>query len=187
MDFQFSPEELALQKEVRNFLKTEMPPQVPYEVEHEMGWEGPYTRAFVKKLGAKHWLTASWPKEYGGLGASYMQRYIIGEELSYFGGPRTLIGATMAVDGTRHPSCSLRKYTNPPPLWTDGTHAFRYMRSMASSSNVTWFARISATLCRTMVLELPESAAPVANDPQRVHYLGAGLQPRPAPGGSLHV
>jgi len=96
LDFQFSPEELALQKEVRDFLKNEMPPQVPYEVEHEMGWEGPYTREFIKKLGAKHWLTASWPKEYGGLGANYMQRYIIGEELSAAGGTRTLIGATMA-------------------------------------------------------------------------------------------
>jgi 3-oxocholest-4-en-26-oyl-CoA dehydrogenase alpha subunit len=96
LNFTFSPEELALQKEVREFLKKEMPPQVTWEVEHEKGWEGPYTREFVKKLGAKHWLTAAWPKEYGGLGANYMQRYIIGEELSAAGGPRTLIGSTMA-------------------------------------------------------------------------------------------
>jgi alkylation response protein AidB-like acyl-CoA dehydrogenase len=96
LDFSYSAEELALQKEVREFLKNDMPPQVPYEVEHEKGWEGPYTRAFVRRLGAKGWLTPSWPREYGGLGATYMQRYIIGEEMSYFGGPRTLIGATMA-------------------------------------------------------------------------------------------
>jgi hypothetical protein len=56
-----------------------------------------------------------------------------------------LCGAIIAVDGTRQPSCVLRNHTNPPPFWTDGTYAFRYMRSRLSSSNVTWRARISAT------------------------------------------
>ena len=35
------------------------------------------------------------------------------------------------------------------------------------------------------MLELPESAAQVATDPQRVYYLGAGRKPCHAPGAPL--
>ena len=42
--------------------------------------------------------------------------------------------------------------------------------------------RISATFLRTMVVELPESAAHVATDPNRVYYLGAGYNPFMLPG-----
>lgn len=95
MDFRFTDAELAFQKEVRDFLDKELTPEVSSEVEHDAGW-APHTRAFVHKLGAKGWLTPSWPKEYGGMGATYMQRYIIAEELALRAGPRVLIGATMA-------------------------------------------------------------------------------------------
>src|SRR6266496_338316 len=61
------------------------------------------------------------------------------------------------------------------------------MRSIASNSKVTCWSRISATLLRIMVLELPESAAHVATDPQRVYYIGAGFQPLPAPGAPLFL
>src|SRR2546426_12616223 len=56
------------------------------------------------------------------------------------------------------------------------------MRSIASSSNVTWSWRISATFLRIMVMELPESAAHLATDPNRVYYVGAGYNPCLLPG-----
>src|SRR5229473_16766 len=56
------------------------------------------------------------------------------------------------------------------------------MRSIASSWNVTWSWRISATFLRIMVVELPESAAHVATDPNRVYYVGAGYNPYLLPG-----
>ncbi len=95
LDFHFSDEELTFQKEVKEFLDRELTPETSYETEHEVGW-GPHTRTFLKKLGAKGWLAPSWPTEYGGMGATYMKRYIIAEELSRRAGPRTLVGATMA-------------------------------------------------------------------------------------------
>src|SRR5919201_2520657 len=61
------------------------------------------------------------------------------------------------------------------------------MRSIASNSKVTCWLRISATLLRIIVLELPESAAHVATDPKRVYYVGAGFQPLPAPGAPLFL
>src|SRR5262249_9202103 len=42
--------------------------------------------------------------------------------------------------------------------------------------------RISATFLRTMMVELPESAAHVATDPNRVYYVGAGGNPCRLPG-----
>jgi hypothetical protein len=74
------------------------------------------------------------------------------------------------------------KYTTPPPVCSDGTYAFKYIRSIASNSKVTWWSRISATLLRIMMTELPESAAHVATDPKRVYYLGAGGNPCRLPG-----
>jgi hypothetical protein len=53
---------------------------------------------------------------------------------------------------------------------------------MASSSKVTWSWRISATFLRIMIVELPESAAHVATDPNRVYYVGAGYNPCRLPG-----
>jgi hypothetical protein len=41
------------------------------------------------------------------------------------------------------------------------------------------------TRLRIMVMELPESAAHVATDPQRVYHLGAGCKPCLAPGAPL--
>jgi hypothetical protein len=34
---------------------------------------------------------------------------------------RSVIGATITVDGTRTPSCVFRKYTTPPPVCSEGT------------------------------------------------------------------
>jgi hypothetical protein len=61
----------------------------------------------------------------------------------------------------------------------------RYIRSIASSSKVTWFWMISATFLRTMMVEFPESAAPVATDPNRVYDVGAGYNPCLLPGSSF--
>jgi hypothetical protein len=84
--------------------------------------------------------------------------------------------------GHPHAELSLEEVDKPGTVWRDGTYALRYRRSIASSSNVTCWVRISATLLRIIVLELPESAAHVATDPKRVHYLGAGCNSCLAPG-----
>ena len=41
------------------------------------------------------------------------------------------------VDGTTAWSCDFTKYTKPPPVWSAGTYALRYIRSIAYNSNVT--------------------------------------------------
>lgn len=84
MDFGTTPEDEAWRQEIHDFLKAELPP----------GWsarrgtlsaENPETRAFSKrfvdKLGEKGWIAIAWPKEYGGLSATYMQQMIFTEEM----------------------------------------------------------------------------------------------------------
>jgi len=97
MNFGFSKEEEKLRHEVREFCEKEVTPQLIEEDEREAGF-GPYVWNFLSKLGAKGWLTPDWPKEYGGLGSSYMEKFIIMDEVTRaVGGWRILltVGASM--------------------------------------------------------------------------------------------
>ena len=82
MDFGFSKEEEAFRQVVRDFLKKEVTPEIIKEGESGIGW-GPHTWGLVRKLGARGWLTPTWPKDYGGLGLPSIYRFIIHEELDY--------------------------------------------------------------------------------------------------------
>jgi len=84
VDFCFSKEEEAFRQEVRDFLNQEVTPELREEAETGAGW-GPQIWAFVRKLGAKGWLTPTWPREYGGLALPPIYRFIIHEELNYRG------------------------------------------------------------------------------------------------------
>ncbi len=90
MDFRFTAEEESFRKEVRKFLRDELPPN--WEGVSAYGEEGAAStrevgRRFTKKLAERKWLAMAWPKEYGGLGAPHMQQLIYNEEMSYHGAP----------------------------------------------------------------------------------------------------
>ncbi len=86
MDFRFTEEEEAFRKEVRQWLKKEIPPRWSeldpgiWE-ETEESWA--ISRQFQRKLGQKGWLAPAYPKEYGGLELSHTKRLILAEELAY--------------------------------------------------------------------------------------------------------
>ncbi len=84
MDFGFSREEEAFREEVRTFLEKEVTSGLREETESGLGW-GPHTWEFIGKLGARGWLTPTWPKEYGGLALPPIYRFIMHEELNYSG------------------------------------------------------------------------------------------------------
>lgn len=93
MDFGFTAEEEAFRQELRYFLSKELPSgwkskdwPGDYSVTlWETDWE--FWREFFKKLGAKGWLTPSWPKEYGGQGRSLIEEMILHEEMALHGVP----------------------------------------------------------------------------------------------------
>ncbi len=82
MDFKFTPEQEAFRKEVRAFLKSEVTDELVEEVNSGLGL-GPAGWEYVRKLGKRGWLVPMIPKEYGGLGASFWERFILNEEIYY--------------------------------------------------------------------------------------------------------
>ncbi|MFH1031741.1 MAG: acyl-CoA dehydrogenase family protein [Chloroflexota bacterium] len=97
MEFRFTKEDEEFRQEVRKFLQgeTELLTKVRDEEAQGTGW-GPYTREFMRKAGARGYLAPSWPKKYGGLEASYIQRHIIAEEMSYYAGRIGPVGLGIA-------------------------------------------------------------------------------------------
>ena len=84
MDFAYTPQQEALRREVRDFIK---------ETRHRRcrgGDRGPGSStgrraasdALFKKIHARGWLGISYPKEYGGQGGDRISQYIVEEEFS---------------------------------------------------------------------------------------------------------
>jgi len=95
MDFEFGEKEQKLRAEIRQFVKENIPPnQVPYFEEHD-DQEWAFSMSIARKLAQKGWLTISWPKEYGGMGASEWERMVYLEEIGYWGIP----GWSMGIGG----------------------------------------------------------------------------------------
>jgi alkylation response protein AidB-like acyl-CoA dehydrogenase len=82
MDFELTEEQNKFKREVSEFLDKEVTEGVLEESESGLGY-GPHSWGLMRKLGAKRWLAPSYPEEYGGLGLSYIYRYIVHEELDY--------------------------------------------------------------------------------------------------------
>lgn len=118
MNFGFTKEEEELRQEVREFCKKEVTPELIEEDEREAGF-GPYSWDFFRKIGAKGWLTPDWPEEYGGLGSSYMEKFIIMDEVTRaVGGWRILlsVGASMVGPAILHYGNDEQKKKFLPPI-----------------------------------------------------------------------
>ena len=95
MEFGFTEEQQQLQREASEFFRNEVTEEVLRDTEagHDLGAAG---RQLLAKMGRKGWVAPTWPKEYGGLGSSNVDRQIIVEERVYHGGPWILHGADIA-------------------------------------------------------------------------------------------
>ena len=77
MEFSYSPEQIELRKQVREFAEAEIKP-------HVLEWDESQTFPLevIKQLGKLGYLGAIFPEELGGAGLSYVDYAIIIEELS---------------------------------------------------------------------------------------------------------
>ena len=105
MDFQFTVEQEMFRQEVRNFLVDEINKGAFRPMCD--GWIQSFSWDFTKKVAAKGWLGINWPKEYGGLGRSHIDRLILTEEMLRYGAPAAChwfaerqIGRAIYVYGT---------------------------------------------------------------------------------------
>lgn len=127
MEFRFSELEEKLRSEVREFCQNEPPENFPCEIEDEGYGFGGWSRAFTQRLGQKGWLSISWPKEYGGMGGTIMERFVAAEELAYYRAPQYghLFGDAVAAGilryGTEEQKLDfLPKMAKGEILWSTG-------------------------------------------------------------------
>ena len=88
VDFDYTPEQIQLRREVRDFAAAEIAP-------HVMEWDEAQTFPLevIKKLGQLGYMGAIFPEEYGGAGLGYVEYSIIIEELSRVDGSVGIIVA----------------------------------------------------------------------------------------------
>lgn len=86
------PEAEALRSEVRAFLETELIGRT--SVRRARSWGG-WDPEFSRKLGARGWIGMTWPKRYGGHERTFLERYVVLEEMLASGAP---VGAHWVAD-----------------------------------------------------------------------------------------
>lgn len=74
MDFELTTEEEAFRREVRDFIKDNLPPVKE--------WDGKFMLSWLVKIREKRWVGFSWPEEVGGGGGSIIQQAILKEEMA---------------------------------------------------------------------------------------------------------
>jgi alkylation response protein AidB-like acyl-CoA dehydrogenase len=78
------PEAESLREEVRAFLKQQFSGASP--VKRAKSWGG-FDREFSRRVGARGWIGMTWPKKYGGHERSFLERYVVMEEMLAAGAP----------------------------------------------------------------------------------------------------
>jgi alkylation response protein AidB-like acyl-CoA dehydrogenase len=107
MDLNLTAEELQFRDEFRSWLVANVPKDWPAWREKPLEESFPYLRAWQRKLYEGGWAAVSWPREYGGRGATLMQQAIFWEEMARVEAPPManalglgLIGPTIIAYGT---------------------------------------------------------------------------------------
>lgn len=109
MKFELTPSQRGWRDEVRAFLAWHFTPDVEAEAAESSFKDeppGPLVREFHKKVSEQGWWGLNWPKEYGGLAKSAVEKLIFSEEFEYAGAPfmsRTIassIGPAILAVGT---------------------------------------------------------------------------------------
>ncbi len=129
MDLSYTPQEERFRERVRTFLKANLP----------AGWGSPgyslsgrgnleFMRDWTRKLYENGFLGMSWPKEYGGQGATQIEVAILNEEMARFRAPAplnymglTMVGPTLIAHGTdEQKKRFIGKVLSGEELWCQG-------------------------------------------------------------------
>jgi alkylation response protein AidB-like acyl-CoA dehydrogenase len=108
MDLNLTPQELAFRDEVRGWLHANVQQDwTQHRTEDDMRERFAFLRAWQKRVYEAGWAGISWPKEYGGRGATLLEQVIFTEEMARAGAPPLanvlglgLIGPTIIAFGT---------------------------------------------------------------------------------------
>ncbi len=132
MDFNYSSEDEAFRMEFRTWLEANLPRDLArgevdfMQEDSAEDWER--RLKWHRKMHAAGWVGISWPKEYGGRGASLMQNIIYNEELGRLKAPALvnvlgimLVGPTLIQWGTSEQKQRyINKILSAEEIWCQG-------------------------------------------------------------------
>ncbi|MCH8195768.1 MAG: acyl-CoA dehydrogenase family protein, partial [Chloroflexi bacterium] len=118
MNLTFTPQQETWRQEVKEFLDKELPREKAFDHEFEERedlWE--FAFEFTKKVGAKRWIGLTWPKAYGGLERTAVDRAIMMEEFGRAEAPLiNLIGWGLAAGTLLFAGTEEQKQRFLPPI-----------------------------------------------------------------------
>jgi alkylation response protein AidB-like acyl-CoA dehydrogenase len=128
MDLNLTAEELAFRDELRAWLKANVPKDWDERREESLEERFEYLKRWQYKLYQAGWAGLSWPKEYGGRGASLMQQVIFWREMALANAPPFanvlglgLIGPTIIAFGSEaQKKRFLPKILSAEEIWCQG-------------------------------------------------------------------
>ena len=85
MNFQFTEEQEAFRREVREFIEKEIPEDLLSMQIKEQGCSNPFSEEIYRKIAKRGWLGLLFPKEFGGQGKGHVDHFIFMEELERSG------------------------------------------------------------------------------------------------------
>jgi len=132
MDFNYSEKAEAFRREFRKWLEANLPPRSPSERRPEFmlgdtsDWD--FHLQWHQKMHAAGWVGISWPREYGGRGATLEQQVVYGEELARSDAPGLvngigigLVGPTLMQWGTEQQKHRfIPKILSAEEIWCQG-------------------------------------------------------------------
>jgi len=152
MDFEMTSAHREWIEEVQEFLDTSFGPEARAEaLEAGREWnDRPAMRAFRTSLARKGWLGVTLPPEYGGLGRSTFEQFLLMDEFAYWGAPSIdLSSAAVGPTILRHGSPEQRRTWLPRIIRGDVEFAIGYsepdagtdlasLRTKAEPSGTGW-------------------------------------------------
>jgi alkylation response protein AidB-like acyl-CoA dehydrogenase len=90
MDLNFTAEEQAFRREIRDWVAQNLPPDISHKVHHALRLSRDDMQRWAKILGKKGWLGWGWPKAFGGPGWNAIQKHLFEEECALAGAPRVV-------------------------------------------------------------------------------------------------
>lgn len=131
MNFDYTPEQEAFRQEVRVWLEENLPEgwgTPEYKTPETLEEQVELSRWWQRKLYEGGWAGLNWPKEYGGRGATLMERLIFNEEQARHDAPEVLnvigvglAGPTIIRHGTEEQKKRyLQKILNGEEIWCQG-------------------------------------------------------------------
>ena len=90
MDLNFTPEEQAFRREIRQWVAQNLPKDISHKVHNALHLTRDDMQRWAKILGKPGLAGLGWPKQFGGPGWNVMQRHLFEEECALAGAPRVV-------------------------------------------------------------------------------------------------